>query len=702
MYETRTLNLAVVSGRPADGVTSPRYVANWGYRLAHLVLACAFFVLLVPSFPLPQGQSVGLIPVSFRTTQELAFPVLWREWVRPAAELLSRGDSSSQQTAETRKSQDPEPVQDPKSRHQVAARNTPAQMDAREGMGGAGIGTDLVMRVQSPVKLYWLAQLYDVYDGKTWRASPMLREGQGGLDRRRGVGTRTVEQHISIEKTVTSRLPGAYRVTRCVWDGDERAFNAVTPGSGVSTLARIDTAGAFLRAPPDDLPWQYRCTSEVPTLDTDAHRASWESLEHQGWNYRRLPDRLVSERLRRLAGTLTQDCDTPMSKALTIQERLRRHYTYTVTPAPIPEKAEPVDYFLFESREGYCQHFAQAFTVLARLAGLPARLATGYSPGNHNLLANCFEVYEYHAHAWTQIFVEPYGWLTFDGVAPGNLRLESGPSFLRRLMDPFGDDWSARPPELALRAPPPPPPPTLEPPKPEATNPISRVSEGIYARAMLDSKSLEPDAGAVVRAAGVTLKEWFQKQVEHSKTALVAWGTDVWARLVAMARRLLAFLRSLTAGVYVVAAVVGVAACVLWRRRRLMVSVMATAWRRWRCRRHWRRLQRLRDQEPALVMAACAEMLGEVMRLGRFVRPTNLDMLEYARWLQTTEPRLAADYQRFADTQCRVIFRDILPTRDDAECALVAVDRIRIEVLQRLTLSGGRRRSLCADRPAAA
>ena len=53
-------------------------------------------------------------------------------------------------------------------------------------------------------------------------------------------------------------------------------------------------------------------------------------------------ERLISERTRRLATALTQDCETPLKKALTLQEHLRRHYTYTLTPAPVPDQAEPV------------------------------------------------------------------------------------------------------------------------------------------------------------------------------------------------------------------------------------------------------------------------------------------------------------------------------------------------------------------------
>ncbi|NLF16320.1 MAG: transglutaminase domain-containing protein, partial [Lentisphaerae bacterium] len=701
MYGTRTANLAAAE-RSAGLMPPPRFVANWGYRLAHLTLACAFFVFLVPAFPLPQGRSIGLIPVGFRTTQEQAFPVLWRQWLQPTTQLLSRGDPGSRQTADTAKRTDPNPVIDPKARHGVPTQPGPAQMDAREGLGGAGIGTDLVMRVQSPAKLYWLAQLYDLYDGKTWRLSPILRGGQSGLDRHQGQGARKIEQQISVEKAFSSRLPGAFRVTRCLWDDGQ---NAIVSGAAAESAAAVvfrDAAGAYLRTAPPALPWRYRSTSEVPTIDSSLDPASWESFAHQGWNYRRLPDRIITERTRRLAAALTQDCTTPMQKALALQNHLRQHYTYSLTPAPVPEDHELVDHFLFESREGYCQHFAQALTVLARLVGLPARLATGYSPGNHNLLANVFEVYEYHAHAWTQIFIEPYGWLTFDGVAPGNLRLDSGPSFLRRLMDPFGDDWNARPPELTLRAPPPPAPPSAAPPtepaKSTRRDPVTRLAEDIYARAMVESKSLEPDAGAVAKAAGLTLKEWSRERLAAARQGLVAWGADLWERVRSAARRLVAFARSLTAASFVVLGLVLLAVMVLWNRRRWLAGLIGTAWARWRCRRRWERTLRQRHHDPAVLLAACGEALTEVLRLGRLVRPANLDAMEFAEWLRRAEPAVATDYRLFAAAHARMVFADRLPTPPEAESVLAAVGRIRAEILARLTLTGARRRT---DRPAA-
>jgi hypothetical protein len=692
MYETRTTNLAAVHERAPGAPPPPRCSANWTYRLAHLLLACCFMVLLVFSFPLPQGHSIGLIPVGFETRQDLVFPRLWRQWVQPASELFAKGDDSTRQTADPKAGDDPNPLQDASAAKTVAAAKPSPTMDAREGLGGAGVGTDLVMRVQSPVKLYWLAQLYDVYDGMAWRVSPTLRDGQNELDKRRGVGTRAVEQHISIEKAGSVRLPGAYRVSRCIWDAAPSSDEAAAdPAAG--PRARLDVAGAAVRGTLPPLPWQYRCTSSVPTVDTHVGLAAGETFARQGWHYRQVSERLVSARLRRLAMSVTQDCATPLEKAMALQEHLRQRYTYTLQPPLIPPDAEPVDYFLFESRQGYCQHFAQAFTVLARLAGLPARLATGYAPGTHNLLSNSFDVYEYHAHAWTQIFIEPYGWLTFDGVAPGNLRLEAGPSFLRRLMDPFGEEWNARPPELSLRAPPPAPAEPAEPAREAASNPVSKLSEKVVARAMLDSNSLRPEFGALARAMAATAREWLAGQWARYKARLAEWGEHAWTQARAALERAGEFLRGLTAAVYIVAGAALLTLYALWRRRRLLLAVVATAYSRWQGRRHWRRVQRQRDRDPATVIEACYEVLAQVLVLGRFKRPANLDALEYADWLERSEPRLGNDYRIVAGVRCRMIYRDIRPQRGEAEQVLAAVGRIRAHVLERLTLSGMRRRA---------
>ena len=164
-------------------------------------------------------------------------------------------------------------------------------------------------------------------------------------------------------------------------------------------------------------------------------------------HFLRLPETL-SPRIAELAKNITKNVHTPYEKAVALRDFLRSNYKYKLYAAPVPREKESVEYFLFELKEGHCEYFAAALTVLARCAGLPARVATGFSPGNYNALTRRIEVYEYHAHAWTQIFIANTGWLTFDAVPPAEIVSETTPAGIGRFRDPFGEEWRIMPPEM--------------------------------------------------------------------------------------------------------------------------------------------------------------------------------------------------------------------------------------------------------------
>lgn len=101
-------------------------------------------------------------------------------------------------------------------------------------------------------------------------------------------------------------------------------------------------------------------------------------------------------------------------------------FVYTLTP-PLLTK-DNVDEFLFETRQGFCENFASAFTVLMRAAGIPSRVVTGYQGGELNKLGNFLTVRQRDAHAWSEVWLgEAEGWVRIDptgAVAPA--RIESG------------------------------------------------------------------------------------------------------------------------------------------------------------------------------------------------------------------------------------------------------------------------------------
>ena len=100
-------------------------------------------------------------------------------------------------------------------------------------------------------------------------------------------------------------------------------------------------------------------------------------------------------------------------------------FTYTLEPPLLG--AHSVDEFLFDTRAGFCEHFASAFTFLMRAAGLPARVVTGYQGGDLNPYDRIVTVRQWDAHAWSEVFLRGRGWVRVDPTAAAMpRRIESG------------------------------------------------------------------------------------------------------------------------------------------------------------------------------------------------------------------------------------------------------------------------------------
>ncbi|SEN02043.1 Transglutaminase-like enzyme, putative cysteine protease [Luteibacter sp. UNCMF331Sha3.1] len=90
------------------------------------------------------------------------------------------------------------------------------------------------------------------------------------------------------------------------------------------------------------------------------------------------------------------------------------HDDFSYTLAPEPLGRDRIDDFLFQTREGYCEHFASAFTFLMRAAGVPARVVTGYQGGYWNTTARYLLVRHSDAHAWSEVWLQGRGWVRVD------------------------------------------------------------------------------------------------------------------------------------------------------------------------------------------------------------------------------------------------------------------------------------------------
>jgi transglutaminase-like putative cysteine protease len=103
-----------------------------------------------------------------------------------------------------------------------------------------------------------------------------------------------------------------------------------------------------------------------------------------------------------------------------------REFSYTLEP-PLLDSRDPYDDFLFETKKGFCEHYAGSFTLIMRAAGIPARVVTGYQGGEVNPLNDELIIRQADAHAWVEIWLPNEGWLRVDPTgAVSPLRVQSG------------------------------------------------------------------------------------------------------------------------------------------------------------------------------------------------------------------------------------------------------------------------------------
>jgi transglutaminase-like putative cysteine protease len=117
-----------------------------------------------------------------------------------------------------------------------------------------------------------------------------------------------------------------------------------------------------------------------------------------------------------------------------------QQFYYTLEPPPLSENS--VDDFLFDTKRGFCGHYASAFAMLMRAAGIPARVVTGYQGGSFNRFADYWIVRQSDAHAWDEIWIDGRGWLRIDPTAAVSpARVERGARAALAADDPLADGW---------------------------------------------------------------------------------------------------------------------------------------------------------------------------------------------------------------------------------------------------------------------
>lgn len=266
----------------------------------------------------------------------------------------------------------------------------------------------------STVELYYLRGLvYDVYLHAGWASSPSATQIFPGGEAIQAIDSaaanpRQIEQQVTLAPT---------RRNMVFVSGDVLAVSEEVEVSWRAAPSGTKDVFGLGIAKDEYSAWSFQAQASA----IDLRQASQDYPDWVRQRYLQLPDGIPG-RVIELAATFTH-APTAFDKAAAIESHLRT-ITYTLDIPEPPIGQDIVDYFLFDLQRGYCDYFASAMVVLARLNGLPARLVIGYVASNYDPANERYVVTEDFAHSWVEIYFPGYGWIPFEPT--------SGLSALRR------------------------------------------------------------------------------------------------------------------------------------------------------------------------------------------------------------------------------------------------------------------------------
>ncbi len=244
-----------------------------------------------------------------------------------------------------------------------------------------------------PEQMYWRGPALWDFDGRTWHRIPWLLDLPAPELR---VGNTRWDYEIDLEATDSDQLI-ALDVPTHVPDGAHIGSDFSVQAAGpINNISRWRMQSAMPLAVEPDLP--------------DILRQRALALP-QGFNPRTVA---LGRQWRREIGSDPEgQADAAIGKRALAW--ITRDFAYTLNvPLAGPDE---VDDFLFDRKQGYCEHFSSSFVVLMRAAGIPARVVTGYAGGYRNPIGEYWLVLHSSAHAWTEVWLPGRGWVRVDPTA---------------------------------------------------------------------------------------------------------------------------------------------------------------------------------------------------------------------------------------------------------------------------------------------
>lgn len=276
---------------------------------------------------------------------------------------------------------------------------------------------DFDSEIPPPWLRYWRGPVLTSFDGREW--TMLAQRSSGTFARAEGrpvIYTVTLEAHWK-QWLFALDLPGSLPQVAAESDAD---------GMSTDANALLTRDQQLVARMPITQPVRYQQTSNLrdsypaqpgPELDREIR----QNLELPP------PDAHSNPRTLELAQALrAKHVDDAEYIEAVLDHFNKKEFFYTLTPPLLGDN--PVDGFLFETRRGFCEHYASAFVVLLRAAGIPARVVTGYQGGSINPTGGYMIVRQSDAHAWAEALVGGQ-WRRYDPtavIAPSRIQVGLG------------------------------------------------------------------------------------------------------------------------------------------------------------------------------------------------------------------------------------------------------------------------------------
>lgn len=280
-------------------------------------------------------------------------------------------------------------------------------------------------------QLYWRAVVMDSFDGSAWKLSAWLEDQAGSAvwaDSKPPLDWRS--QRVSRSDDQPYRYRVIMEPTDRPWLFSLVYGESSTAGVGVTQDFRL------IARKPVYSRMEYQVTSDMAAvLDADL------SVSDARTNLVLPPQGNNKARNMALAWRQQATSDTAYIDRL-LGWFSREKFSYSLEPPLLGE--DRIDDFLFNTRTGFCEHYASAFVFMMRAAGIPARVVTGYQGGERGAAGDYLIVRQLDAHAWAEVWLEGRGWVQFDptsAVAPE--RVQRGMAQMAERRDVWGNSQAA-------------------------------------------------------------------------------------------------------------------------------------------------------------------------------------------------------------------------------------------------------------------